>query len=319
VIVKRAGAGSVACLFLALVGCASHPPLVESGNGRVELVDTPFYPQRRYQCGPATLATVLGASGVQVTPGQLEPLVYLPGRKGTLQIEMQAAPRQYGRLAYRVEPELSAIVAELDGGRPVLVLHNYGLPLWPRWHYAVVIGHDSQKDQLLLRSGIEQREVWTARNFMRAWDNGDRWAWVMLRPGELPAAPDRDRYLEAAAAFEKLAAPHDAWLAFDAAVKAWPETAVAWIGRGTANYREKDFAAAAADYSAALRLVPGHAGARNNLAMTMLGRGCPDAARQQLNMIDVTALNEAMREAVADTRRQIETKLSALVTPPKEC
>jgi tetratricopeptide (TPR) repeat protein len=302
--------GLVACLLFVLGGCVTHRPLIESSAGPVELVDTPFFPQRRYQCGPAALATMLGASHVRVTPEQLEPLVYLPGRKGSLQIEMLAAPRSYGRLTYRIEPELAAIVSELDAGRPVLVLHNYGLPFWPRWHYAVVIGHDAQKDQLLLRSGLQRREIWSARKFMRAWDNGDRWGLVMLRPGELPVASDKDRYLEAAAAFEKVAAPHDAWLAFNAAINAWPKEPVAWIGRGTAKYRDHALAEAAADYSAALQLEPSHAGARNNLAMTLLERGCPHAARWQLDKIDVTSLGEALRDAVADTGRQIDSRIA---------
>ena len=300
--------GLVACLLLALGGCATRPPLLESSAGPVELAETPFFPQRRYRCGPAALATVLGASQVQVTPGELEPLVYLPGRKGSLAIEMQAAPRQFGRLSYRIEPELSAIVGELDAGRPVLVLHNYGLPVWPRWHYAVVIGYDPERDELLLRSGEVEREVWSARNFMRAWDNADRWAQVLLRPGELPVAPDRDRYLEAAAAFEKLAPPDDAWKAFDAAVRAWPAEPVALIGRGTAKYRERDFTQAATDYAAALRLDAQHAGARNNLAMALLEAGCASAARNEIAKIDATELNDAMREAVEDTKRQLENR-----------
>jgi hypothetical protein len=299
--------GLVACVLLALGGCTTNRPLIDVSAGQVELVDTPFFPQQRYQCGPAALATVLGKSQVRVTPEQLVPLVYLPGRKGSLQVEMLAAPRSFGRLSYRIEPELAAIVAELDAGRPVLVLHNYGVAFWPRWHYAVVIGYDAQKDQLLLRSGLESRETLSARNFMRAWDNGERWAFVILRPGELPVAPDKNRFLEAAAAFEKLAEPHDAWLAFDAAVKTWPEDPVAWIGRGTAKYREQDFRAATADYSFALRLEPTHAGARNNLAMTLLERGCPHAARLQLDKIDVTSLDVALRESVADTSRQVDS------------
>jgi hypothetical protein len=36
---------------------------------------------------------------VRVTPEELVPLVYLPGRKGSLQVEMLAAPRSYGRLS----------------------------------------------------------------------------------------------------------------------------------------------------------------------------------------------------------------------------
>ncbi len=273
-------------------------------------MDTPFHPQDRYQCGPSTLAMVLGASRVQVAPEELEPLVYLPGRKGSLQIEMLAAPRSYGRLAYRIQPELAAIVSELGAGRPVLVLHNYGLPSWPRWHYAVVIGHDPAKDQLLLRSGREHREVWSSRNFMRAWDNGGRWAMVVLPPGELPVAADRIRYLEAAAAFEKVAAPRDAWRAFDAAAGAWPDEPVAWIGRGTAMYREKQFSAAAADYGSALQLDPDNAGARNNLAMALLKQGCPHSARRQLDRIDRASLGDSLRESIADTSRLIEAGVS---------
>ncbi|MEY2853519.1 MAG: hypothetical protein RL030_651 [Pseudomonadota bacterium] len=305
--VRRAtGPGLVVCLLLFLGGCATRGPLLDPSSAPVELVDTPFFPQERYQCGPATLASVLGVSRVGVTPAQLEPLVYLPGRKGSLQVEMLAVPRGYGRLSYRIQPELSDIVAEVNAGRPVLVLHNYGLPFWPRWHYAVVIGHDPGKDQLVLRSGLERREAWSSRSFMRAWDNGGRWAMVVLQPGELPGMPEKARYLEAAAAFEKVAAPRDAWAAFDAAVTAWPDDPVARIGRGTAKYQDGNFSGAAADYDSALQLQPDNAGARNNLAMALLEQGCPNAARGQLDRIDTASLSAILKEATSDTRRLID-------------
>jgi tetratricopeptide (TPR) repeat protein len=305
---RATGPGLVACLLLVAGGCVSHRTLIESSSAAVELASTPFFPQRQFQCGPAALATVLGASQVEVTPEQLQSQVYLPGRRGSLQIEMQAAPRRFGRLAYRIEPELAAVISELDAGRPVLVLHNYGLPFWPRWHYAVAIGHDPQRDQILLRSGTTRRQVLAAKNFMRAWDNADRWAVVILRPGELPVAADRGRYLEAAAAFEQMATPPHAWSAFDAAVKAWPGEPVAWIGRGTARFREKQFAQAAADYGAALNLDATHSGARNNLAMALLEMGCPAAAKKQIARIDLATLNGTTLETVNDTRRQIDAR-----------
>ena len=175
-VVRAAGFWLVACLAVTVGGCASHRPLLEPGPVAVELTGTPFYPQRRFQCGPSALATVLGASNVHVTPAELEPLVYLPGRKGSLQIEMQAAPRHFGRLAYRIDPGLAAVTAELDAGHPVLVLHNYGLPLWPRWHYAVAIGYNADRDELALRSGTVEREVWSAKNFSAPGTMG-RWRW----------------------------------------------------------------------------------------------------------------------------------------------
>lgn len=301
------------CAFVAsgLAGCVSRgalvaPSLSERAHRSVELVATPFFPQRKLQCGPAALATVLGASHVKVTPDELEPLVYIPQRRGSLQVEMQATPRRFARVALPIGMNLSDILAELDAGHPVLLLHNYGLPFLPRWHYAVAIGYDAEQDSLLLRSGTTERQVLSAATFMRAWDNGGRWAMVVLMPGEMPALPDRNRYLESAAAFEHSAQPREARLVFDAAVKQWPDEPIALIGRGTASYRAGDLRAAADDYSAALQLNAGQTGARNNLAMTLLDLKCPGAARAQIAQIDVAKLEGPLADAVRDTQKQID-------------
>lgn len=301
---RAAGALLAAALLMAGAGCATRAPLIET-PGHAELSQTPFYPQRQFQCGPASLAMVLGASGVAATPESLEPKVYLPARHGSLQVEMLAAPRGLDRISYTLDGELSAITAELDAGRPVLVLHNYGLPFWPRWHYAVVIGYDSARDEVVMRSGVTERQVWSSRQFMRAWDNGGRWAMVLLRPGELPAEPSTDRYLEAAAAFEKSASVKAAHAVFDAAVRAWPQEPVAWIGRGTAQYRARNFKAAASDYAAALRLDGSMVGARNNLAMALLEQGCVRMAQEEIDKVDPGALPTTLRNEIEDTQRQI--------------
>jgi tetratricopeptide (TPR) repeat protein len=305
------------CLLASLLAaCVSRAPLIPANLGTgsslsVELDATPFFPQTEYQCGPAALATVLGASGVNVTPEALVPLVYLPARKGSLQVEMQAAPRKYSRLTYPLEPNLDAIFAELSAGRPVLVLHNYGLPLIPRWHYAVVVGYDSATDQMTLRSGTTRSQVLSARNFMRAWDNGGRWAMVVLKPGESAATAVPAKYLELASQFERVGTPQESRLVFDTAVKRWPTESLAWTGRGTAAYRSGDFEQAARDYAAAIRIDTSNVGARNNLAMTLLDLGCPVRAADQLRQIGVETLLPPLREAVLDTRLKVEAALEA--------
>ena len=277
----------------------------------MELEATPFFPQKKYQCGPAALAAVLGASNVAVTPEALVPIVYLPARHGSLQVEMQAAPRKFDRLSYPLSRNLDSVLAELGAGRPVLVLHNYGLPFWPRWHYAVVIGYDSATDRFMLRSGKKRRAEWRARTFMVAWHNGGRWAMVVLRPGEIAASANPTLYLEAAADFERGASAENSRLAFDAAVQRWPNQPVAFIGRGTAEYRAGNISNAARDYATALRLDPGNAGARNNLAQSLLDLGCPAQAREQLTAMNPDALPPALRAAFEDTRRDIEAAASA--------
>jgi tetratricopeptide (TPR) repeat protein len=299
-----------AAFSVLLTACASHKQLITDSRADpalrgVELDDTPFFPQVEFQCGPAALATALGASGANVQPDTLTPLVYVPEREGSLQIEMQAAPRKFGRLTYRLAPNLEAILSELDASRPVLVLHNYGVPLLPRWHYAVVVGYDMASDTIVLRSGDTRRQVLSAANFMRAWDNAERWALVVLRPGEVPVTANARAYLDAAASFEKTASPEDARLAFDAAVKRWPKNPIAWVGRGTAEYRAGEWPAAARDYEAALQIDANNAGARNNLAMTLLNLGCPARARQELDKITDKQLTTELRGFVKDTRQRL--------------
>ena len=320
---KRAAirAARFASLFLLpalLCACATREPFIPNhlppgAKTHVELASTPFFPQERYQCGPAALASVLEASGAVTTPEALVPLVYLPARKGSLQVEMQAAPRKIGRLAYPLSRNLDSVIAELAAGRPVLVLHNYGLPFWPRWHYAVVIGYDAATDKLILRSGTKERKEWRARTFMVAWHNGGRWSMVVLRPGEIAASANATLYLEAAADFERGATPADARLAFDAAVQRWPAEPVALIGRGTAEYRAGNIPGAARDYAAAVRIAPDNVGARNNLAQSLLDLGCPAEAREQLRPVNVDTLASPLKEAVLDTRQHIDA--AAASTP----
>jgi tetratricopeptide (TPR) repeat protein len=232
---------------------------------------------------------------------------------------MQAAPRKFGRLTYPLSRNLDSMLAELNSGRPVLVLHNYGLPIWPRWHYAVVIGYDSATDKFILRSGKKRRTEWRARTFMVAWQNGGRWAMVVLRPGETAASANPTLYLDAAADFEREATPADSRLAFDAAVQRWPAEPVAWIGRGTAEYRAGNVANAARDYAAALRLDPDNVGARNNLAQSLLDLGCPAQAREQLASVNIDSLTPSLRDAVLDTRRHMDAAAASPVSDPSRC
>src|SRR2546430_4967683 len=120
-------------------------------QGKVELKDVPFFPQSEFQCGPAALATVLNESGVKVTPEDLVPEVYLPERKGSLQIEMLAAPRRHGLVSYQLAPRFEDVLRELSAGNPVIVLQNLGFG--GGWHYAVAVGYDYSYGELILRSG----------------------------------------------------------------------------------------------------------------------------------------------------------------------
>ena len=277
-------AQALACTLLLMLGGCVAPGRVPADwagpPASVELVRTPFFPQQQDQCGPAALATVLAASGLPVTPVDLRDEVYLPGRRGSLQAEVVAAARSRGRLPYLLPPQPEALLAELEAGRPVLVLQKLGFGPWPLWHYAVLVGVDSAGKRVLLRSGREQRLEMSASRFLASWERAGRWALVTLRPGELPATPLLGPYMEAAAGLEALGRLADAERAYAAAAAAWPESALPSLGLANVAYARGDLPRAERGYRAAVALDPLNVVALNNRAETLLRLGCPGQARR---------------------------------------
>src|SRR6056297_4278329 len=248
-------ASLLACALLVGVGgCAvqraplSETPALAGRDAPVELAGTPFYPQEALNCGPAALATLLGAAGRAARPEALAEEVYTPGLGGSLQLELVAAARARGFLPYRVAPDADALAAELLAGRPVLVLQNLRLRSWPAWHYAVLVGADPAADAVVLRSGTERRLSMPAGRFMRTWDRAGRWGLVLLEPGELPARPMRAHYFDAVAGLEETGRHDAAAAAWQAALQHWPDDSVALFGLATAHHLAGRAEAARAGY-----------------------------------------------------------------------
>jgi len=105
----------------ALAGCSMSPPLADglpaTAPRSIELSSTPYFPQEQFQCGPAALATLLVASGVDVSPETLAPEVFIPERKGSLELELIGAARRHGRLPYVLATTADEMVAEQGHAR----------------------------------------------------------------------------------------------------------------------------------------------------------------------------------------------------------
>lgn len=259
-------------LTLTLTGCAGLQPLsphtqsVLLKQKPIELKEVPFYPQEEFQCGPASLATVLNYAGKRVSPEELTPQVYLPERQGSLQTEMLTATRRQGLLAYTIGPNIEGLVAALNNGNPPLVLLNLSLPVYPMWHYAVVVGIDPQEYEITLRSGLNRREVMPIRTFLHLWDRSSNWGFVVLNPDiKTPDFATADGWLQSSLGLERTDSKA-AIKAYKTGLARWPKDSMLWFGLGNSQYALGIYRDAENSFLQAVKSKPGFADAWNNLA-----------------------------------------------------
>jgi len=299
-----------AIVLFGLLGCATPQQKIELASLpiplQVELSEVPFYAQEDHQCGPAALAMLLNAGGVEVLPQQLESQVYLPSRKGSLQVEMLAATRRNGLLAYELQPELEAVLAEVAAGSPVLVLQNLAFSWYPVWHYAVVVGYDLHSKEIILRSGHEQRQSMSFAHFLSTWRHANNWAMVAVQPGTLPVNATEETYVAAAVAFDKTAASNHQAI-FSVALEHWPNNLTALIGSGNACYLQGEMVCAERFYRQATLNHQNSAIAFNNLSLVLVEQQRFSEALKAIN--HAIALGGAMSAAANDTLEQIITEM----------
>jgi tetratricopeptide (TPR) repeat protein len=221
----------------------------------------------------------LTASGVPAAPEDLEPELFVPERRGALQLELVGAVRRRERVPVVVDGELDALVAQLQANRPVLVLQNLALRWLPRWHYAVLVGYDPDLDHFVLRSGTTERETLSRHRFQATWDRADRWALVLLAPEETPRAVTRAAYLQGAAGLEGTGHHVAALQAFDSALTRWPDEPIALLGRANNLYHLGRLEAAEDAYRRLLAAAPADRAGVSNLVTLLLerNRGCAAA------------------------------------------
>ncbi len=302
---------AVTLLPAMLAGCTGFARLSDvlprDVPARVELADTPFFPQEDHQCGPAALATVLAASGSKVSPDELAREIYLPARHGTLQVELLGGIRRRGLLAYVLPDQGSTLFDQVAAGHPVLVLLNLGIKAYPIWHYAVVVGFDRRRDEVILRSGRTARATMSWWRFAGSWGRAGNWAVVALAPGALPADPVALSYVGACAGLEAARQLGPAGLCYDAAARRWPDDALAQLGRGNVAYAEGALAPALAAYRHAVTLAPTNGIARNNFAQALHDAGCQDAALTQARRAMKLLTGTPLEQEVRATQQAIET------------
>lgn len=193
----RAALVAVGCV-VALAGCAGTvAPEVKRLPQRVELSGT-FYRGEANQSGPQVLASLLSQQGIVITPGLLEKPLHLPGAEDQLQQNLQNLAREYGMVVYPLDSNLPALLTQVAAGYPVMVRFSEGSAFWAEPRYAILSGYDRNKQKVLLRAGMNRRELMSFSSFESALEKSGGWAILIQKPTQIPAAVDRQRWLKAA-------------------------------------------------------------------------------------------------------------------------
>ena len=267
----------ISFLGLILSGCFSTPQtrnIVQNNFDLPKIVEhtqTTFYPQKRFQCGPASLATALDSIHHHHPLSNVVKRVYLPGRKGSLKSDLLSATRRYGLVAYKLKPELTDLLTELADGKVVIVFQNLGIKLIPRWHYAVAIGYNLKNKTIILRSGKHKRRITRLKLFERTWKRSKYWAIVVTPANKIPKTATALRWLSALALFEKHSpTTHKVVIAYDAAISRWPNNTLLHLATANFAFNHKRYRKANRHYHMAVRLDPTNGDAWNNIANLML-------------------------------------------------
>ncbi len=237
------------------------------------MTQVPFFPQQQYHCGPASLASVISYRGTPVTPDQIAQMIYVPGLKGSLQVEVEAATRQFEMLPVQLDGKLESLMRELVAGNPIFVLQNLGLGSLPVWHYEVVVGYDFAERTVILRSGVNARVLRSFALFEKTWQRAGHWALAVVPVDLVPVTATATAYLDAVTGMEEVGRIESANHAYATASRRWPENLLAYMGLGNSYYALGEYAAAETAFRSALTIDPEKAEVWNNLAYVLAQRG----------------------------------------------
>lgn len=293
------------------VSCATRTPstdkLVDSRGElpkKAHIESVPFNAQEENHCGPSTLWMALAAKGKSASLEEVTSQTFTKDLEGTLKADMLGAARRQAMLALPVR-SLEDMLAEVNEKNPVMVFQNLGFEKIPKWHFSLLHGYDLKGPDAILHSGKERDQKMDMRLFERSWILGDKWAYIILNPGEISKTASEKDHLEAAAALENLQYMSAAYASYEAILKKWPESLGAMIGLGNIYYAHRNFKKSETILSKATELHPKSPLAWHNLAIV-------EKDLKQANDARASA-KKAIELADPELKKKMEESLSGIL------
>lgn len=163
------------CLFFLMIiilSCASTA-FHYKDEENVLIANVPFFPQEKYQCGPAALAGVLNFWGEKISPEDIAQEIYSPTAKGTLNLDLLFYAQKRGLQAQQYQGSLEDLKKNISGGIPLILQVDFGFLVYEQTHFLVVVGYNSQG--VIVNSGVEKGKFIPTSSFLRIWAKTKYW------------------------------------------------------------------------------------------------------------------------------------------------
>ena len=151
---------------------------------RVYVEGVPFYPQKEFQCGPASLAAVLNFWGKTHTPDEIAKAVYMPQLRGSLSLDLWQYALRQGMQATVQKGSIETLRAHLEKREPVVAFLNLGFDWLPVGHFLVVVGLDPAERKVITYSGTDKDSRYSYDRFIYAWEKTGYWSLVVTPPSD---------------------------------------------------------------------------------------------------------------------------------------
>lgn len=291
------------------VGCVTTPQtdlLIEQNYlsaKKTKIQEVPFYAQLENYCGPTVLAELFSFYGKQSTPESIAPAIFVPDLKGSLQIELRAATRNAGFLAYTKRATLEELLKLVDSGFPIIVLQNLGFSWYEQWHYAVVTGYDLKNREVILHSGTEKDMRMDMGRFEYSWRLANHWMMAVLPPEKTSDSFDRFVYVKSAQELMSTGRLDSGVKALESAISQWPEYWLSYFLLGN-HYINVDLNKAVYWFRKGEKNAANNATYLNNYAYTLNLTGLK---RKAIEKIRKAISLEPDNRDIQDTLKQIES------------
>ena len=143
----------------------------------------PFFHQKAFQCGPATLAAVLNYYGETLATEKIADAVFREKLRATTTLDMLLYPRQIGYASEYYEGSVTDLKEAVKNKVPLIVMVDYGLGPVSKYHFLVVAGYSSEG--VIPNSEKLENSVVPWNIFINQWGKTHNWT-LRIQPRQGP-------------------------------------------------------------------------------------------------------------------------------------